>query len=70
MPKKGKGHSKKKRHPGVGVRYKPQARSAIYVGTTKERKMARKGPVKSEQAKYVMLVSSNGKVRNVREDSL
>ncbi len=38
MGKNAKGHSSKKRHPGVGV-------PAHGVGTTKERKMARKGRV-------------------------
>ena len=36
MGKKAKGHSRKKRHPGVGV-------PAQGTGATKERKMARKG---------------------------
>ncbi len=70
MAKKAKGHSRKKRHPGVGIRYCAKPRSDLYVGSTKERKMARKRVIVEKQPNYVMLVSSNGKIRNVREDSL
>ena len=61
---KHKGHSKKARHGGAGqARYRPPT-------TTKEKKMARRGRVKVVEVKRVRLVSSTGKVKTVREDSL
>jgi len=64
MAKKAKGHSKKKRWGEAGTkRYRPPT-------TTKEKKMARRGRIKSVAEKYVRLVSSTGKVRNVKESSL
>ena len=63
MAIKHKGHSKKARHGGVGIRYRPPT-------TTKEKKMARRGRVKVVAEKYVRLVSSTGKVKSVKESSL
>ena len=67
MPKKGKGHSKKKRH-FIGV-------PAGGVGTTKERKMARKGRaakavlqpcvVCEKPLKWIKMVTSTGKVGHI-----
>ena len=61
--KKPKGHSKKKRHSGVGVPVRG-------VGVSKEVTKRRRDKKVEKQAKYVTLVSGTGKAKIVREDSL
>ncbi len=61
--KKPKGHSKKKRHSGVGVPVRG-------IGISKEVTKRRRGKAPPKQVKYVTLVTGKGKAKTVREDSL